>query len=57
VLELDPTDHDAHFAADGTLERQRRDTDARRRFRIAVALDAAPDYRDALERSEARRAP
>jgi Flp pilus assembly protein TadD len=50
VVELDPTDHWSRFALGRTLERQGRRDEAARHYRVAVALEPAADYVEALRR-------
>ncbi|WP_448317756.1 tetratricopeptide repeat protein [Streptomyces sp. CO7] len=44
VLEREPDNAYAHFALGRTYERQGRDDQARRHFRLAAALDPRPDF-------------
>jgi Flp pilus assembly protein TadD len=50
VLDLDPTDHFAHFALGRTLERQSRPDEALRHFRLAAAMTASVEYEAAVTR-------
>jgi len=50
VLDLDPTDHFAHFALGRTLERQSRLDEALRHFRLAAAMTASVEYEAAVTR-------
>ena len=56
LIELDPTDHHAHFGAGRALERQSRYGDALTHYRIAQALASVPDYAAAVRRLAGRRA-
>jgi len=55
VVELDPTDHWSRFALGRTVERQGRAGEAAGHYRIAVALEPATDYAEALARVTSRR--
>jgi Flp pilus assembly protein TadD len=44
VLEREPDNAYAHFALGRTYERQGKDDQARRHFRLAAALDPRPDF-------------
>jgi Flp pilus assembly protein TadD len=50
VLDLDPTDHFAHFALGRTLERQTRPEEALRHYRIAAAMTPSVEYDAAVTR-------
>jgi Tfp pilus assembly protein PilF len=50
VLDLDPTDHFAHFALGRTLERQTRPEEALRHYRIAAAMTPSVEYEAAVTR-------
>jgi Flp pilus assembly protein TadD len=54
VLELDPTDHYAHFALGRTLQRLSRLAEAKTRLRMAVAMNPLPEYQEALGEVSAR---
>ncbi|MGX7825321.1 tetratricopeptide repeat protein [Actinokineospora sp. 24-640] len=54
VLELDPTDHFARFALGRALQRQSRLTEAQTQFRMAVAMNPAPEYQEAYGEVSAR---
>ena len=54
LVELDPTDHHAHFGAGRALERQSLYSDALAHYRVAQALAAEPDYAAAVRRLTAR---
>jgi Flp pilus assembly protein TadD len=54
VLELDPSDHYAHFALGRTLQRQGRLTEAKTQLRLAVAMNPLPEYQEALGEVNAR---
>src|SRR5581483_11878975 len=54
VVALDPTDDHARFGLGRTLERQSRNEEAAAQYRIALALAPEADYREALDRIEAR---
>jgi Flp pilus assembly protein TadD len=54
VLELDPSDHYAHFALGRTLQRQGRLTDAKTHLRLAAAMNPLPEYQEALGEVSAR---
>jgi Flp pilus assembly protein TadD len=54
VLELDPTDHYAHFALGRTLQRLSRLEEAKTQLRLAVAMDPRPEYQEALGEVSAR---
>ncbi|CBG73903.1 MULTISPECIES: tetratricopeptide repeat protein [Streptomyces] len=47
VLEREPDNAFAHFALARTYERQARDDEAKRHFRLAAALDPNPQYLEA----------
>lgn len=55
VLELDPTDHYAHFGTGRCLEREGRHAEAATSYRLAQALAPRPAYAEALARVVARR--
>lgn len=54
VIELDPTDHYAHFALGRALQRQSRFMEARRQLRLATAMNPVPEYQEALSEINAR---
>jgi|SRR4051812_21055862 Flp pilus assembly protein TadD len=54
VIELDPTDHYAHFALGRALQRQSRFVEARGAYRLATAMNPAPEYHEALSEVNAR---
>lgn len=54
VLELDPSDHYAHFALGRTLQRQGRLTEAKTQLRLASAMNPLPEYQEALGEVTAR---
>ncbi|HYS36705.1 MAG TPA: tetratricopeptide repeat protein [Pseudonocardiaceae bacterium] len=54
VLELDPSDHYAHFALGRTLQRQGRLTEAKTQLRLASAMNPLPEYQEALGEVSAR---
>ena len=54
VLELDPSDHYAHFALGRTLQRQGRLTEAKTQLRLAAAMNPSPEYQEALGEVSAR---
>jgi Flp pilus assembly protein TadD len=54
LVELDPTDAYARFALGRVYERQSRHGEARRHFRLAVAMDPRAEYSDGLARVEQR---
>jgi len=54
VLALDPADHYARFALAKALQRQGRLTEALAQLRMAAAMDARPEYQDALGEVRAR---
>jgi Flp pilus assembly protein TadD len=54
VIELDPTDHYAHFALGRALQRQSRFLEARRQLRLATAMNPVPEYQEALSEINAR---
>ena len=57
VLELEPTDHYAHFVLGRCLERKSKFTEARAHYKLAVSLHPGnDDYASALEKVEARAA-
>lgn len=49
VIELDPVDDYAHFALGRTLERQGRREEAIGYYRMAVAMNPRPEYRERLD--------
>jgi len=49
LVELDPTDAYARFALGRVAERRSRRTEAVGHYRIAVALDPRPEYRQRLD--------
>jgi Flp pilus assembly protein TadD len=54
VLELDPSDHYAHFALGRTLQRQGRLAEAKTQLRLAAAMNPLPEYQEALGEVRAR---
>jgi Flp pilus assembly protein TadD len=54
VLELDPSDHYAHFALGRTLQRQGRLAEAKTQLRLASAMNPLPEYQEALGEVSAR---
>ncbi|MDN5917015.1 MAG: tetratricopeptide repeat protein [Pseudonocardia sp.] len=54
VLELDPSDHYAHFALGKTLQRQGRLSAAVTQLKMASAMDPRPEYQEALGEVRAR---
>jgi Flp pilus assembly protein TadD len=54
VLELDPSDHYAHFALGRTLQRQGRLTEAKTQLKLAAAMNPLPEYQEALGEVSAR---
>jgi tetratricopeptide (TPR) repeat protein len=54
VIDLDPTDHYAHFALGRTLQRQGRLTEAKTHLKLAVAMNPLPEYQEALGEVSAR---
>lgn len=54
VLELDPTDHYAHFALGRTLQRQGRLAEALTQLKVATAMNPVPAYQEALGEISAR---
>lgn len=54
VLELDPTDHYAHFGIGRCMERDSRHAEAATSYRLAQALAPRPVYAEALDRVLAR---
>jgi Flp pilus assembly protein TadD len=54
VIELDPTDHYAHFALGRALQRQSRFVEARLQLRLATAMNPVPEYHEALNEVNAR---
>ena len=54
VLELDPSDHYAHFALGRTLQRQGRLEEAKTQLRLAAAMNPSPEYQEALGEVSAR---
>jgi Flp pilus assembly protein TadD len=54
VLELDPSDHYAHFALGRTLQRQGRLAEAKTQLRLAAAMNPTPEYQEALGEVSAR---
>jgi tetratricopeptide (TPR) repeat protein len=54
VLELDPSDHYAHFALGRTLQRQGRLAEAKTQLRLAAAMNPLPEYQEALGEVSAR---
>jgi Flp pilus assembly protein TadD len=46
VLELDPSDHYAHFALGRTLQRQGRLAEAKTQLRLASAMNPLPEYQE-----------
>lgn len=54
VLELDPSDHYAHFALGRTLQRQGRLAEAKTQLRLAAAMNPLPEYQEALGEVKAR---
>jgi Flp pilus assembly protein TadD len=54
VLELDPSDHYAHFALGRTLQRQGRLVEAKTQLRLAAAMNPLPAYQEALGEVKAR---
>ncbi len=54
VLELDPSDHYAHFALGRTLQRQGRLQEAKTQLRLASAMNPSPEYQEALGEVSAR---
>lgn len=54
ALELDPTDHYAHFGVGRCLERETRLRDAAKYYKLACALADRIDYRSALDRIQRR---
>jgi len=54
VIELDPTDHYAHFALGRALQRQSRYVEARGQYRLATAMNPVPEYQEALSEVNAR---
>ncbi len=53
-IEIDPSDHYAHFALGKALQRQSRLTEAQTQLRIAAAMDPRPEYQEALGEVRAR---
>jgi tetratricopeptide (TPR) repeat protein len=54
VLELDPSDHYAHFALGRTLQRQGRLAEAKTQLKLAAAMNPLPEYQEALGEVSAR---
>ena len=54
AAELDPTDAYAHFGIGRCYEREGRDADAAKHFKLACALADRVDYRRALDRVQRR---
>lgn len=54
VLELDPSDHYAHFALGRTLQRQGRLVEAKTQLKLAAAMNPVPEYQEALGEVSAR---
>lgn len=54
ALELDPTDHYAHFGVGRCFEREGRLPDAAKYFKLACALSDEATYRQALARVQQR---
>ena len=54
VIELDPSDHYAHFALGRALQRQSRFIEARGQLRLATAMNPVPEYQEALSEVTAR---
>ena len=54
VVDIDPADHYARFALGKALQRQSRLAEALTQLRIAAAMDARPEYQDALGEVKAR---
>ena len=48
VLDMDPSDHYARFALGKALHRQGRLAEAQAQLKMAAAMDARPEYQEAL---------